>query len=270
MSNPFLSINLVPSYHKGNMLEWRVDPAVALPDDVCFLVELSETSDFKEPFHVAEVKNSFFYLDDTNTKRSHQLIIYYRVSVTIDKRIFFSETVTNIIQDYSRRQYVIAMELARKEFLRLSKFVGKPAALYKFRNYSTTQTDNSVDPVTGLALTAANPDFGNSKKSGYYAHVWTYFSLEAHEDVRRLDPGGTGLLEATQADARTAGFPTVETNDLIYEKEQDRCWLVKDRQALYAPGSSLVIAQSLKLMLLPPSDPVYSLPNFKHKYEQTI
>lgn len=268
--NPFIQAKAHPSYSKGHHLQWKIDPAFYAPEPYNFTVELSETPSFNEILESIEVGNNFHYVDKSNTRRSLTINLFYRIKLNADGQIYYSQVFSSDSIDYDRRQYKLASEIARKEALRLSKFVGGAASLLKFRTYGKDAADNTVDPITGLALTATGPNYGNVKSGGYYDPVWIYFVIEGGEDHRRLAPDGTGVLEGTTADARALGFPLIETNDIIIEKEQDRCWIVKERQPVLFPGTSLIVAQTLKLSLIQPTDPVYSLDVPVHSYEPGI
>jgi len=259
--NPFTTIAVHPNFSKGHLVHWSIDPAFYRNAPYSFSIQASGTLDFSELLFDINVGNTFFYIDKANIVQNQQVNFFYRVVLTVGNESFISNTCALIDQlsNYSRRQYTIAAEIARKEMLRASKFTGGLYYLLKLRTYGDDASDNSVDPITGLALTSTSPNFGSSKKGGYYDPIKFYMTLEDGECTRKLNPDGAGILESTQLNMRVAGFPIIDTNDVVVDLTSDSRYLVKDRQNTPYPGTSLNVIQSLKISLIPPTDAIYTI-----------
>jgi hypothetical protein len=266
--SPFQYAKVFPSYGKGHHLQWKLDPASNPVEPHNFVVETSGDIQFSELLASADVGNLFFYVDKSNIRQSLENNYYYRIKlVDGEGKSYYSKVFSPDAADYDRRQYVLAAEVARKEMLRIYKYVGGEAWLLKLKTYGKDATDNSIDPVTGLAMTATGPNYGFTKPGGFYKPVVMHFGFDQSDDIKKLSPDGAGVIEMVQAIARTIGYPLIDTNDILVEKEQDRCWIVKDRQATLFPGTSLIVCQTLKISLLPNTDPIYSIDVPVHKYE---
>jgi hypothetical protein len=241
--------NLV-NYAKGNVLQWKLDPSLNDRDPYNFTVQASEDIVFNEFLYEEDVGNSFMYIDRKNIKQTQINTLFYRIKLTTGDNVYYSQTFSTDIRDYTRRQFVMAAEIVRKE-----------------RTYIKATADNTVDPISGLAITSAENDFGTAKVDGYYNPIAMVFSTSSGVDVKRLAPEGTGVLEISTIEFRALGYPICDVNDIIVETEQDRCWIIKDRQAVYFPASELVLVQKLKLSLIPNTDPVYSIKVPVHTYD---
>lgn len=259
--NPFTSINVQPGYAKGHLLYWSIDPAFYRPAVYSFSVQASGTVDFSELLFDVSVGNSFFFLDKSNLIQNQQTNLFYRVILIVGAEKFVSATVIpiDINANYTRRQYRIASEVARKEVLRAEKFTGGDYYLLKLRTYGEDATDSSIDPVTGLALTSTSPNFGSAKRGGYYNPIKFYMTLEDGECTRKLNPDGAGILESLQLTMRVPSFPIIDTNDVVVDLTADSRYLVKDRQNTPFPGTSLNVIQTIRLSLIPPTDAIYNI-----------
>lgn len=257
--NPFTKIEVTPGFGNGHHIQWSIDPTFIRSEVYNFFVEISGTLRFDELLDEIAVGNSFFYVDKSNRKQNIQDNYFYRIRLEVGNEVFLSNVSTVAGISYTRRQYVIAAEIARKEVLRASKYTGGPYYLLKLRTYGTNITDDSVDPISGVALTTTSPSYGNSKLNGYYNAVKMYMSIDDSEDTRKLNPDGSGVIENQMLTTRVAGFPIIDTNDVLVDLEADARYMVRDRQNYIFPGTSLNVVQNLKINLLPPTDPIYTI-----------
>ena len=258
-SNPFTRIHLTPRFALGHLIQWDIDPLFRDHDPHLFTLEVSGILDFSELIREIPVGNSFFASDIPGAQQLSANVLYYRVRLETPEGTYHSKSISSYFTNYTRRQYVLAAEIARKEMLRMKKFSGVDAVVLKRKIYGEPVTGNTVDPVTGMALTSGAPHHGSSIVAGYYKPLHTLYSVEEGNDTRRIDPGGTGALEVSQISVRMLGFPALHYNDIVIDYDQDYRYIVKDRQEVEFPGTSITIIQKLQLSLIPPSDPVYSI-----------
>lgn len=257
--NPFISITVTPGYSDGHLIQWRIDPTFYSTGTYDFYVETSGAIDFSEVLNSYPVGDTFCFIDKSNIKQNIQTNYFYRIKLIVDGNIWYSATSAVSKPGYTANQYRIATEIARKEVLRSSKYTGGEFYLLKLKSYGQEGTDETIDPVTGLAMTSGKPNYGISKVNGFYAPIKLSLSIDDVSDIRKLAPDGSGVIENTQLSARVAGFPIIDTNDIVVDLTQDQRWLVKDRQNTPFPGTILNIVQLLKLNLIPPTDPIYSI-----------
>lgn len=256
--NPFIKIFLRPQFGVGHSLQWEIDPLFSDPEPHNFVIEASGAMDFSELLREIQVGNVFFGTDPIRQQNT-ETAIYYRVRLETPEGKYYSKGINPNYTPSTRHQFSIAAEIVRKEHLRMSKYTGAPIVILKRKIYGKQVTDDTVDPITGLPITDSSPHQGNMFVSGYYAPVKSFMSIESGNDVFAMDPGGTGAIANTRLEVRMLGFPYVNYNDIIIDFDADLRYIVKDRDEVNFPGTSIVLLQTLQLSLIPPSDPVYSI-----------
>lgn len=256
--NPFEDIHLKLQYNKGHIVYWAIDPLFPDENPHEFTLQVSGTVDFSELLREIPVGNKFFAEDLPNAQQNFSALLYYRVKLSTPKGEYFSDSVSSYLTPSSRRQYRLANEIVRKELLRMTKFSGIPSYVLKRKTYGVPSKDYSkVDPITGAALTSEKNNYGNHFDTGYYDPVSTMFSQEDGHDTFKLDPAGTGTVNRSDMSVRMVGFPLVHYNDILIDIDQDYRYLIKDRQEITFPGTSIVMIQLLQVSLLPTTDPIY-------------
>lgn len=257
--NPFTSVRLFPSYGFGHVIQWSIDPVFKFPEPHNFTVEVSGTPDFKLIDYTIPAGNAFSAIDNTRVKQSWTLDHYYRVKLTAGNEVFYSQNLAFTGSRYTRRQYVLAREIVRKELLRCTKFTGSQYYLLKRKIYGTQLNDDSVDPVSGVPLTDQVADQGSHFANGYYNPLPFYLSTEENETDRSMQGEGKGLVEITQKNFRTIGFPIIETYDILVEPVNDERYFVKSQKSTYFPSTDLIVVQQFVAQLIPNTDPVYKI-----------
>ena len=258
--NPFNNIYIRLQFAQGHTVVWAIDPLFDDNEPHNFVLEVSGTVDFNELLREIPVGNSFYGQDLPNAQQTAAAVLYYRARLETPKNTYYSQSVSSYATPLTRRQFIIANEIVRKEMLRMRKFTGAPAVILKRKTYGTSVKDNlKVDLITGISLTDNSPDHGSPIANGYYAPVSTIFSEEQADVTMKLDPGGAGTIDRTDTTVRMPGFPLVHYNDILIDVDQDYRYIVKDRQEISFPGTSVVVSQILQVALIPPSDPVYSI-----------
>lgn len=258
-SNPFTSINLVPNFSNGHTITWSIDPLFEDPQPHKFFLEVTDEGTFTVILYVLDVGNKNFVKDIGNTQQNYNSTFYYRVRLETPTAVYYSEPVSSHYSKPSRRQFLIANEIIRKELLRHKKFTGSEVVVLKRKLYGPQVSDATVDPISGVALTDQSSDHGNIITRGYYDPVIAYMSPEHKQNINRLDPNGAGVIANLNATVRFLPYPILTYNDIVIERDQDLRYIVKDSQDSLYPGTNIVLAQTIELSLLPTSDPVYSI-----------
>ena len=257
---PFTGIKLIPSYGFGHVIQWSIDPVFNEANPHNFTVQASGTQDFSVIEYELPVGNAFSALDNEKEKQAFTLDIFYRVKLTTgDNNTYFSQSQAFIGSRYGRREYVLAREIIRKELLRIRKYTGGQAFLLKRKIHGQQHYDAKIDPVTGMSLTDETTGHGSHFAIGYYDPLAFYTSFEDDSKNRRMSPDGLGLLDLTQQQFRTIGFPIIETYDVIVEPTNDQRYMVKQKEEHYFPGTDLILVQILETQLIPNTDPVYKI-----------
>lgn len=261
MSNPFTSFRYLPGAIGGSVLTWSIDPTFTDPLPHNFTLQLSGTPDFSEVLTEIPGGDVACIVDTTNIQQDNLYSIYYRVKLVTgnDEHTYYSRILTTAGDDYTRRQYVLAREIARKEILRM-KYTGFKATLLKRKIYGIPATDAGIDPVSGVPLTDQADNLGNNTVVGYYAPIPFIISFEdTPVEHRGMSRDGLGVTEIIQQNFRAAGFPIIETDDIIVLTTNRDHYVVKSKETSCFPGTDLVIVQTCTAQLSAPTDPINNI-----------
>lgn len=258
--NPFNYFILTPSYGEGHLLQWALDPVFKADQDYTVTVEASGTQDFSELEYTLQPDNQPFVIDKTNFKHSQANDLFYRGKIETDGKVYYSRTAAFSASDSTRHQWQLAAEITRKELLRMRKYTGFQVWLLKRRIYGKAAGDNTVDPVSGVALTDQLDGLNTGYEVGYYKPLSIFISVEQSHSHKDFAPGGLGLLDVNQVSMRMVGFPIIETHDVIVHTPNDDRFVVKDTPAsTCVPGTYLRVVQTFTAQMIPPTDPVYKI-----------
>lgn len=259
MNNPFTSFNIYPDFLQGHVLQWVLDPVFIEDEPHIFTVEISGTPTFELIDYTLPAGENVVIRDKTNTKQDHSANKYYRVKLTTGAdKTYYSPLILFGIDKYTRRQYVIASEIVRKELLRMRKFTGSKGWLLKRKVVGTPMKQLlEVDPVSGVALTDNTSHQGTSLEGGYYPPIGFYFSTERTAQARKLSE--FGMTEIYSNSFRTVGFPSIDSYDIIVDSDTDDRWIIKDLQPFPFPGTDIIVVQTMEVQLIPNTDPVYKI-----------
>lgn len=259
ISKPFTSLTILPNYANGHVVTWAIDPTIQISPNHTFIFQTAGSPMFEEILAEKDVGNVFFAVDDSNLKQSSNSDIYYRVKLVDlkDNTEYCSDAIAFQPKKYDRRSYLYSREIARKEILRF-KLIGSVGAVLKRKIYGTHLAED-VDPISGIPLTDNATSQGTLFETGYYDPLLIMMSIEDSQQVRKLSQDGMGVLDSTTSTLRTVGFPIIETYDVIVDVLSDKRYIVKDMEKMEYPSSNLTIVQTLRVQLLPPTDPVYKI-----------
>jgi len=257
---PFTFLSITPNYVSGHFVEWQLDHLFSDDEPHEFTVEVSEDSNFSEiTYALPTVINTYFAVDNTHTKQASTIDFFYRIKLKTPKKIYYSNALSLASGSDTRRNYLLAAEMVRKELLRLRKYTGHAVYLLKRKNFGK-KVKESLDPISGIVITNNVSDFGTSFEGGYYAPLKTLMSYEIVKQDRKLSEQGLGTVESSTIVVRMAGFPIANPEDLLVDSGDFTRYRIMDQQIKRLPGTSLCICQKLTIETLPTSDISYKIP----------
>lgn len=264
MSYPFTYIKLIPSYGFGHKLYWNLDSTFVTSSEDEYYLLTAYTPDFsvvEEERYIG--RNVFTATDDSKEKQTFRKVIYYRIKlVSQNGNTYISNTLAFTDDKYSRREYVMAREILRKEILRAAKFTGSQMFLLKRRILGIEQKFNEapdIDPITGIRLSLQSTSEGTRYEYGYFNPIPIVLSYEDMETERNKSRDGFGVLELAYQNFRAPGYPAIETFDIIVDAANDMRFMVKKQKDYTFPSTDLPIVQELQTQLIPNTDPIYKL-----------
>ncbi len=257
MSNPFTTLQVFLNYATGHVVQWQLDPVFKEAEPYSFTLECSETSTFEPLLFSKKVGNTFFAVDDNNLKQSWHKSYFYRVKLTTQENQYTSRTLNFDTDSVDRHKYLLAAEMLRKEFLE-ARYVGREGCLLKRKGYGVVSTQ-TVDPVSGVALTDNPVDFGTGLLDGYHKPIKVIYKRLGSREDEALNPQGFGANSVMILKVRMVGFPYVDRNDILVTPEDER-YNVKEVERKIFPGTNLVILQNVELTRIASTDSIYKIP----------
>ena len=158
----------------------------------------------------------------------------------------------------SRKDFLIAREIVRREKLLYRKFTGLAGMLYRRKIYGPACT-SCVDANTG-ETTNANCDtcYGVGKLGGYYSPVELYALPPQPAQAQQGLAEQQGAVEIEKLMVRMTNFPLISYRDVWYDTSNHKAYYVNNIQPLATIGN-LWLVVSCELGHAPTTDAIYIL-----------
>lgn len=245
----------------GTIIYWEMDPAFVDSGPWSFQAQWGRT--INGPWTdvlVAPVQDTYYTMDPSSHLYAKQIDLYYRVRVTSgDARTFYS-TPARADGGLPARDWRIAREIIRKEYLYYLKSPGGVrGCLLKRRNWGDRCTDCTDYDTGEVSRPKCYTCYGTGIVGGYYPPVeyWTLWQNPRQQRIQRDDQ--RGMVADKAMSARGVAYPYVESGDIWVSTDNDRRWVVNSFQELTIIRTRPVIL-NLELKLAPASDIIYDFP----------
>jgi len=215
-----VEVTVTPTNWK--LIEWYLDPLFRFQtNDLKFYVEWARAAGEWTRINPDEpIVNECMFVDQDSYRCSTRNDIFYRVVVDDGIQEYNSkpESTLGIL---NQREWLLARDIIRKEYLRLLKYVGARGYLLKRRHYGPrcpTCIDHDVEePVTSQCTSC----FGTGYLGGYYNGLLYYLDLSGtttSEDVKT--PFGT--VDNKQRTARCVAYPRIDSYDIWVDATRNK------------------------------------------------
>lgn len=203
------------------------------------------------------------YIDPVRWNWNKDMNTFYRVRYDSDGggNWVYSVPVRSI-GNWSREDFILARELARKELLSYVK-LGLPGVILKRREWGTTCTEcadyDTDEPVDGQCEVC----FGTGIVDGYYAPIpLTVNPVGRSHLMQRTD---LALQDDTKRVVRCVAYPTlIKENDLWLDSNNGTRWVVRGVKDVTEIKGVPIIYQ-LTLHRIPMTDVIYKEPEGNDK-----
>lgn len=255
---PFVDLRVIQTYRKyERAIQWKLDPLFRGLAPFRFFVEVSEVPDFSDLLYTLPPTGEFYAVDIAGKAQGSGIHLYYRVRLeTGDDKVYYSPVIIHHAQKEKARQYFLAREIMRREYVRF-KYTGQKGWLLKRKNYGESDPTD-LDPITGAPLHENTGSVGTGLVGGYYKPIPITYGREGADSSTELSHEGFGTSSQEVQKHRIVGFPMVEPYDVLVSDGNERYRYTKTAP-VFMPGTDIVIVQTCDCSLLPPSDPVYSI-----------
>lgn len=246
---------LYPYWFDKCRLTWFPDPSWRSP-----LYNVYRSESFEGPWTkltAAPISATVFndFTTKQATKYSHDL---YVIEVIEHGRVIGKSEVIKNEKNISEWHQLRAIEINRREWLMLTRFMGVPCLILKHVGYGKyqfrcTECWDSVNKI--IRKDFCTTCYGTSYEKGYYSGIHTYiqFVEPNKEDVVTEE----GRMEPANTTAWTIAYPEVDVNDLVLRLDDYRIFRVDSIQ-----NTSLVtvtVRQMLNLTHVPVTSVEYEL-----------
>ncbi len=182
-------------------------------------------------------------------------LYYYKLKVEYpNNRVLESEGVT-LLNNLGEKDCHLVLEMIRKENLRLEK-VGVPLLIYKKIHYGTPC--DCKDNTTGLLLQDYCLEcYGTRYKGGFNTPIETIGEVSVASRTTDIAQQGMGMTDTIEAQLRISGYPLINRDDLVIEKNTNIRWNIWERQLI--EWKRVPVAQQCRIERIPNSNIRYKV-----------
>ncbi len=224
-SSPFRAFRISPSYVGGFLYSWEIGGGFNDPAPWEFEVQLGDTAEGPWQMISPRLVNVIAWQDaGKRFLYGKSDILYFRVVMHTPNGTYFSQ----VIQPYgdlSRRDYLLAREIIRRESLRARVLAGTVCDLY-IRSIFGPKCTFCIDPVTGdVRDSHCRKCLGTGRYPAYFGPHKMMFSFSpdaAHTKTNSPD----GTHETRTFEAMAIGNPILKKGDVVIDRAQDKRYVI--------------------------------------------
>jgi len=255
--SPFSSFRISPNYLGGFLYSWEIDGGFNDPAPWLFSVYLGDTAE--GPWHQIspELVNVIAWRDNGGKNlygKSNTL--YFRAGLRTSRGRYFSHPVQPY-GDLSRREYLLAREIIRRESLRARVLAGVECDLY-IRSTFGPKCTFCIDPVTGdVRDSHCRKCLGTGRYPAYFGPHRMMLSFSP-DTAHRKDNSNDGTHETRTFEAMAIGNPVMKKGDVIVDISQDKRYVI-GVASVVSEVRRVACLQRIGFEEAPLSDPIYRL-----------
>lgn len=212
---------------KGNArIRWELARHFVPPPPCTFqlqysLGQVSEADDWVDVG--VPVVNTFFALDDERRLYGKTRHIAYRIQLTDGNGKVYTSKPALTLGQWTKRDWIIAREILRKEYLRARRFTSVDGYLFKRRRYGDPCTAGCLDAITGEILNSDCSECGGTGiLIGYYAPVEASYADMTNENSREhRDNQSRATTHDVVVTGRFTDFPPLIQGDVWVNRFSD-------------------------------------------------
>lgn len=254
---PFVKVSINPNYTTGFVVSWDMSPQFNDRYPWIFVVDTAPTPDGEWTPTSPQLVNVFNWAGSPPVKVNKSAVLYFRVRLKTGDR----EYVSHVVQPYgdlTKREFLIARDIMRREVLAASRMAGVPIKVLLKANWGE-RCHKCTDPITGRVRNSNCPEcIGTGFSRPYHGpyELWATFTPDSQHQVQETQQ--TGNVEQKVFQARVIGNPVLKHNDIVIDTRSGKRY--------YATGCSISaelrripIVQDIILSEAALTDPAYRL-----------
>jgi hypothetical protein len=207
------------------------------------------------------VVDTYFTIDPFAHLYAKQIDLYYCVTMTTGSGRTFVSDPARADGGMPRRDWLVARELVRKEYLNMVQNpAGQRGCLLKRKVWGDRCTESTDHDTAEVVTSRCMTCFDVGIVGGYYPAVQFWVlnpsAMKAQRIQRHDQVGMTGDIVTK---VRAVAYPHVESNDVWVSADDDRRWFVNTVTTLVEIRTKPIVLE-LELRLAPASDLISDFP----------
>ena len=256
---PFEKVESSIAPDRSQVIQWTLQRKFRTPNNIVgFHVEFSRGGEWTRITTV--LIDSCLFVDTDSYRCAFRNDVYYRVvAVDTEDKEYISKPV-NIFHIWeTKHQYLIARDIIRQEYVRLTKLpVGTYGTLLKQRQHGTPCPICLDYDTEEVVASCCQTCYGTGFVGGYYSGKPFYMDLTV-TGSKETKTAETGVVNSKNRSARAVAFPLVAEDDIwVASRSNKRYTVISWNNA----AESLTIPLILKVDLteLPERHRAYEVP----------
>jgi hypothetical protein len=250
-------LDILPNYTTGFTFVWEMQGDFVAPAPWIFTIQQSQV--FNGPWTTISpgLTNVQRWTDNTHRAVSKDAVLYFRVTLTTPKTVYYSDPVAPY-GEVNRREWLIIKDIMRREVLQARTLAGVTCRIW-IRSVVGAKCTVCLDPVTGGITNSACPScFGVGKVPPYHGpyDAWCTFTPKSTDTVQ--GEGGAGTRQPVSHQVRMVVAPYMKDGDIVIDVHQDKRYYV-DQVAIQTELRRVPIVQVLTCHEAPVTEPIYKL-----------
>jgi hypothetical protein len=245
----------------GTLIYWQMDDAFTDPGPWEFQAQWGRTVNGPwTDLSIVPVQDTYYTVDPESHLYAKQIDLYYRVRVTSGAaRTFYSDP-TRADGGLPERDWRIAREIIRKEYLYYMKSPGGiRGCLLKRRNWGDRCTECTDYDTGEVSKPKCYTCYGTGIVGGYYPPFSYWVLMQGQRSQRISRDDQKGMQADKTMTVRGVAYPYIESGDIWVSTDNDRRWVVNGMQEVTIMRTRPVVL-NLELRLAPASDIIYDFP----------
>jgi hypothetical protein len=265
----FKRIQILTNPLGGHELAWELWPGMASTSDFHFYVDFGRPgTDEWEVLNDIPIVNLNTFIDAEQRHWDQLADFYYRVRLVLptdldtggQAKVYLSRPQqANGI--WSKKDWLTAREIARKEYLYQRKAVNKMSSGYllKRRRWGTRNPGTTEWDTGEVRHTASAVDFGTGFIGGYYPAVDFTFTLINTWNRKFQRDENVSMKNDIIRQGRAVAYPYLDTDDVYVRRDTGDRYVVHGIQNAAEVGGIPVVVVA-ELRLAPTTDIIYNIP----------
>jgi hypothetical protein len=243
----------------AKVIEWKLNKCFPIPAGTPeFYIEFARSAGEWTRLNPDDPEvNICVFVDPEARRCGYDNNAYYRVVMSVGGNEYHSKPEPTL-GVWNRRDWLIARDVVRKEYLRLKRYVAAPGWLLRKREHGIPCTECLDYDTEETVSSKCTKCYGTGILGGYYDAIPYYVDLSGTASKRDVQIP-FGEIDNRRRSARGVAYPMILTYDLWIDADKNKRYVIRQVDtAVELKGKPLVYI--LELRELPANALEYSIP----------